>query len=84
MSVRPTILAPLPIENRTTTLHSTWDLPPLTERNARYARHGHGMTTEDRGAIKAFAAQAAEFNLQPGDPVPGHLEEPRKFSLPKP
>ncbi len=26
----------------------------MTERNARYARHGHGMTKKDRGEIKAF------------------------------
>ncbi len=24
----------------------------MTERNARYARRGHGMTKKDRGAIK--------------------------------
>ena len=42
----------------------------MTERNARYARHGHGMTKKDRGAIKAFAAQAKDLGeFTPGAPI---------------
>jgi hypothetical protein len=41
----------------------------MTTRNARYARHGHGMTKKDRGAIKAFAAQAAEHPPEIGEPI---------------
>ena len=33
----------------------------------RTARHGHGLSKQDRGAIKAFAAQAKEY--LPGAPV---------------
>ena len=32
----------------------------MTERNARYGRHSHGSTKAEKGAIKAFAAQAKE------------------------
>ena len=30
------------------------------ERNSVYTRHGHGVTKQVRGAIKAFAQQAAD------------------------